>query len=345
MLFHKHNRWSLCGLASRAALAASSTVMKREVPAVAVATALMVSAAPAAGQVQQDAQSPGQTSSDTQREPRFVFSFDDHPSFRIGSKVRLDVRFKSQADWRDFPDEDGDSSNDTFDLHRARLGVEGRVSRYLEYQVEREIRDVKRPWRDVFVNVRPLRALEVQFGRFKMPFSLEQTTGSMDLNFAYRALAATYLAPSRDIGVMAHGDFLRNALKYEIGLFREGGDNARITEAMNPVSQRTIAGRVVTRPLVAMQVPALRDLEVGAAFTAGRVPEGLNSLRARDDFRRCVSSIVSTSTGFDGGSVPSCNGARDHCPFRVKSSASVKSEGARGSTTRICPMPCNVAGI
>ena len=29
-----------------------------------------------------------------------------------------------------------------------------------------------------------------------------------------------------------------------------------------------------------MQVPALRDLEVGAAFTAGRVPEGLNSLRA-----------------------------------------------------------------
>jgi phosphate-selective porin OprO and OprP len=280
MLVHKHNRWSLCGLASRAALAASSTVMKREVPAVAVAMALMVSAAPAAGQVQQDVQSPGQTSSDTQREPRFVFSFDDHPSFRIGSKVRLDVRFKSQADWRDFPDEDVDSSNDTFDLHRARLGVEGRVSRYLEYQVEREIRDVKRPWRDVFVNVRPLRALEVQFGRFKMPFSLEQTTGSMDLNFAYRALASTYLAPSRDIGVMAHGDFLRNALKYEIGLFREGGDNARITEAMNPVSQRTIAGRVVTRPLVAMQVPALRDLEVGAAFTAGRVPEGLNSLRA-----------------------------------------------------------------
>ena len=155
MLVHKHNRWSLCGLASRAALAASSTVMKREVPAVAVAMALMVSAAPAAGQVQQDVQSPGQTSSDTQREPRFVFSFDDHPSFRIGSKVRLDVRFKSQADWRDFPDEDGDSSNDTFDLHRARLGVEGRVSRYLEYQVEREIRDVKRPWRDVFVERAP----------------------------------------------------------------------------------------------------------------------------------------------------------------------------------------------
>ena len=254
--------------------------MKREVPAVAVAAALTVAAAPAAGQVQEDVQNPGQTSPDTHREPRFVFSFDDNPSFRIGSKVRLDVRFKSQADWRDFPDEDVDSSNDIFDLHRARLGVEGRVSRYLEYQVERETRDVKQPWRDVFVNVRPLRALEVQFGRFKMPFSLEQTTGSMDLNFAYRALAATYLAPSRDIGVMAHGDTLRNALKYEFGLFREGGDNARITEAMNPVSQRTIAGRVVTRPLVAMQVPALRDLEVGAAFTAGRVPEGLNSLRA-----------------------------------------------------------------
>jgi phosphate-selective porin OprO/OprP len=131
----------------------------------------------------------------------------------------------------------------------------------------------------VFVKVRPMRAFQVQLGRFKMPFSLEQTTGSMDLNFAYRALASTYLAPSRDVGVMAYGNVLRNGLKYELGVFREGGDNARITEEAFPVSQRTVAGRIVTRPLTAVSNASLRELQVGLAFTTGRVPEGLNSLR------------------------------------------------------------------
>ena len=151
---------------------------------------------------------------------------------------------------------------------------------YVEYQVEREMRDASRPWRDVFANVRPLRAFELQVGRFKVPFGLEQTTGVMDLNFAYRALASSYLTPGRDIGAMAHGRVFRNVLRYEAGVFREGGDNARVADQIGSASQRTTAARIVTRPWTATRVSSLRNLEVGAAFTAGRVPEGLNSLRA-----------------------------------------------------------------
>ena len=244
-----------------------------------LATALLLVGTPVAAQVRQDTQSPRPDSAAAKEEPAVRFAFDGNPSLRIGTNVRLEAHFKSQGDWRDVSNDADDDSRDAFDLNRARLGIDGRISRYVEYQVEREIRNTKRPWRDVFVNVRPLRAFQVQIGRFKMPFSLEQTTGSMDLNFAYRALTSTHLAPSRDIGVMAHGNVLRNALKYELGVFRQGGDNARITEETFHVSQRTVTGRIVTRPLTAAPHAPLRDLEVGLAFTTGRVPEGLNSLR------------------------------------------------------------------
>jgi len=246
---------------------------------VVAAIVLLSAVVPASAQSSQDGPRPGVERSDSQEPSRVAFSFEKNPSLRVGSNLRFDVHFKSQADWRDFPDQAADS-DDVFDLHRARIVVDGRATKYVEYQVEREMRDASRPWRDVFANVRPLRAFELQVGRFKVPFGLEQTTGVMDLNFAYRALASSYLAPGRDIGAMAHGRMLRNVLRYEAGVFREGGDNARVVDQIGSAGQRTTAARIVTRPWTATRVSSLRNLEVGAAFTAGRVPEGLNSLRA-----------------------------------------------------------------
>ena len=237
-------------------------------------------AASARAQVKQDAPNPPEQGSEAKGDRQFAVAFDKNPQLRIGSHLRFDLHVKSQADWRDVPDESAGSSSDVFDLHRARLGLDGRISKYVEYQVEREMRDVKRPWRDVFVNVRPLRALQVRLGQFKIPFSLDQTTGRTSLDFAYRSLAATYLAPGRDTGVMAHGAVLKNLLKYEAGFFQEGGDNARVKGAIGPTNPRTIAGRTVFRPWRSKRIPPLRNLEVGAAFTAGQVPEGLNGLGA-----------------------------------------------------------------
>ena len=262
-------------------LLASFCAAKVTLPVAVALAALWLPARPVCAQTPPDIQAPAEQPSDVQKkQARISLSFKDNPSLRVGSNLRFDLHFKSQADWRDFSDESADSSADEFDLNRARLAIDGRVTRHVEYQVEREMRSAKRPWRDVFVNVRPLRGAQVQLGRFKMPFSLDQTTGSMDINFAYRSLAGTYLAPGRDVGLMAHGGVLKNRLQYEAGVFREGGDNARLYEEIGSVRQRTMAGRLVTRPWNAVRFASLRNLEVGAAFTAGEVPEGLNSLRA-----------------------------------------------------------------
>ena len=78
---------------------------------------------------------------------------------------------------------------------------------------------VHTPWRDVYADVKVNRALHIQAGRFKVPFSLEQLTSGTELDFIARAAAVSDLSPSRDIGVMVHGRLADRMVKYEAGVF------------------------------------------------------------------------------------------------------------------------------
>src|SRR5712691_5551832 len=73
------------------------------------------------------------------------FTFDKRPSLEIHDLFTADLRVKSQSDFRDFPEEPGRDEKALFDLHRARVGVEGRFLKRFDYQVERELRDTSRP--------------------------------------------------------------------------------------------------------------------------------------------------------------------------------------------------------
>lgn len=219
-------------------------------------------------------------------QPAVRVDWDPRPSLRFGDVGRIDFRLKLQADVRGFnPEQDTDEG--TFELQRRRAGVAGEFFGRVEFEIERELRE-RGPWRDVYVDVQASNALEVKAGKFKIPFGLEQTTGTMDQDFIFRTLASTTIAPARDVGVMAHGRFTR-AFEYEAGLFRDDGENARLTEPVfllpgepEPEGGRVFATRVVTTP-----VPRGRNnerLRVGVAFTSANLPEGLNSLRGRTVF-------------------------------------------------------------
>jgi phosphate-selective porin OprO/OprP len=203
--------------------------------------------------------------------------WDNRPSLRVGDDwFRMDLRIKLQGDRREFPAE-VDLPGDTYVFGRRRVALEGRFLKHFEYQIERELRD-RDPWRDVFVNFRYFRDAQVQAGKFKIPFSLEQTTGGFDLDFVYRSRAAENLAPARDIGAMVHGRVLGGGFGYEAGAFEHDGDQARFAD--NEGAGLTGAGRITVRPLEAIDSP-LADLRVGIAVTVGDVPEGLNALRGR----------------------------------------------------------------
>jgi phosphate-selective porin OprO and OprP len=209
-------------------------------------------------------------------------SFEKRPSIEVPGWFTADMRVKSQTDFRDFPVEPGTDDKDVFDLHRARVGIEGTIVKRFEYQVERELHDTTQPWRDVYVDGRVVRGLDVRAGHFKIPFGLDQLTGSMDLDFNYRSLAGTYLAPGRDAGVMAHGRVLSERLRYQAAIFRRGGDNVRASERSDPQTDRTVAGRLVFKPWNGSDSHRLlRTLAAGIAVTNGEIPAGPNSLRGK----------------------------------------------------------------
>ncbi len=212
--------------------------------------------------------------------------FKDKPSLRFGRILRIDFRAKVQGDFRAFsPDLTTDEGQ--FDMQRVRFGLEGTFLKEFEYEVEREFRDsfggrtTVTPWRDVKLNFRYFRNFQFQVGKFKIPFSMEQLTGTHNLDFVLRSRVADDLAPGRDIGASLHGRFFQRGLNYEVGVFRHGGEHEDALAAeTETIAQRTYAARVTEAPLRLLRTPKiLKDLELGIAGTSGGIPEGLNGMR------------------------------------------------------------------
>ena len=207
-------------------------------------------------------------------------TFDKRPAIKVGNLLTVGIRFKSQVDFRDFPDEPETPSKPVVDLPRTRIGVEGRLIKEFEYQIEVELSDASKPWRDIYVQTRSFRVAQVRAGQFKIPFSLEQLTSSMDLDFNYRSLAASFLAPGRDVGFMAFGRTFNDTLRYQAGVFKHGGDNVRESERTDAQADRTYAARLVVRPWNTHD-NLFRTLSAGVGFTTGVLPAGPNGVRGK----------------------------------------------------------------
>jgi phosphate-selective porin len=221
------------------------------------------------------------------------FVWNDRPSIVFGEDLSVDLKGRVLMEWRTFNPEIGE---DTFNLRTARVGLAGELTRHFEWEIEREIVreaaegsvDAKLKfgeWKDVYLEWRTLDTIRVIGGRFKMPFGLEQTTGVSDLDFAYRALGSTAIAPGRDNGVMAFGEAGR--VGYEIGVFDDDGANAESNEPqfveegedLEDVGP-SVAVRVTGDLLRALPgMGRLQSANFGVAYTNSKVPEGLNSLR------------------------------------------------------------------
>jgi phosphate-selective porin len=152
----------------------------------------------------------------------------------------------------------------------------------VEFQIERELGDDE-PWRDVYANYHQFEAVQVQAGKFKLPFSLDENTSVANLDFVYRSLAANQLAPGRDRGVMVHGRLFQRVLRYEIGTFDHDGRNGRTRNAARVFGEKTVVGRITVQPFRSLKSEA-SDLQIGVAVTTSDVPLGFSSLRGQTFF-------------------------------------------------------------
>jgi phosphate-selective porin OprO/OprP len=155
------------------------------------------------------------------------------------------------------------------------------VRHIVEYQVEYELG--LNEWRDVYLDYRQFKPVQVKAGAFKLPFGLEENTSSTTLDFIYRARISSRLAPGRDRGVTVHGRVLENVLSYEAGLFRHDGDNAQPSASARVFGGPTVAARVVVSPFRGSK-SSFENLQFGGALATTDVPLGFPAIRARTVF-------------------------------------------------------------
>jgi phosphate-selective porin len=227
----------------------------------------------------------------------FRFTFKDRPSLRIGDIVRVDIKSKWHFDFLRYspaiinPPGTSDAPPEPaprFQLSRARFGLKGSVTKYFEYEVEREMRatfdDVRErhPWKDVYVNFRPLPLIELKVGKFKLPFGMEENTSPDRLDLIYRSRVTQFLTPARERGAMLHGKILRgDRLGYEAGVFRFDGEHSDLRGI--PSAGRTYAVRVSGEPLryVSILPKTIRHTYLGISGTSGQMIEGANAIHGQ----------------------------------------------------------------
>jgi phosphate-selective porin OprO and OprP len=208
-------------------------------------------------------------------------------SLEYGRKFRLNVRAKIRGEVRASDAAITKDALNELDIPRHRFGFDGQVLDALRFKVDSEIESTNSagmptsPWRDVYVDVTQLEEVQFRYGQFKMPFSIDENTGSVEMDFAYRSTTATLLAPGRARGWMLHGDTLGHAFGYEYGVFKTDGTNALARTSLTRVNAgQTIAWRITSEPLRGLDSP-LADVHIGYARTRGDLPEGLSGIKGR----------------------------------------------------------------
>ncbi len=126
------------------------------------------------------------------------------------------------------------------DWRRARLLLEGRFLDRLTFKIEHDIANGDLLPTEVFLEATQGQGrASVRVGHFKEPFSLSILQSSNHYPFIARPVAATALAPGRNLGLMIHDRLAGDRVAWAVGAFRDSdGYDVR------PGSDWSLSGRV-----------------------------------------------------------------------------------------------------
>jgi hypothetical protein len=177
------------------------------------------------------------------------------PAFEVAPRAYV------QLDWRGYPDwpvtpGGGRLEFDTFEVRRARVGLEGRWRRLsFEVALDPEDADDDIVVKDAYGQLRLSRAFRVRVGQFKLPGGREYLTSARSIDFMERSALASSGEAGRDVGGMLTGE-IGKRLEYQVGAFA-GDGHGRASRA-----GLTTAGRLAWSPA--------SDLEIGSSASLGR---------------------------------------------------------------------------
>ena len=155
---------------------------------------------------------------------------------------QLRIRANIQADGRFYLSDSGD---DTFVLRRVRPSFEGTIAKNFSFRIMPDFAGSSVILVDAYAGYKYSDALNIQVGKFKVPFDLERLVSQTDLLFVERSYT-TNLAPNRDNGVHVFGDLAGGLVSYNLAWVDGTADGGTsITDADN---EKEVVGRLFTHP-------------------------------------------------------------------------------------------------
>jgi phosphate-selective porin OprO and OprP len=216
----------------------------------------------------------GQTPSDSAQSgapaPAIDFKMEDHPTVRVGSNLEVRLRARLETAFRRWSLEPDVTDTDAA-WRRRRVQVEGELFKKLEFEFSHEFGDPTEPERDAFVNLRLRRSLEMQAGRFKMPFGRDVQISGANLDLIHRSALGRQVAPGRDLGVMVHGRSRGRLFAYQAGYFTGDGDNVRSSTSRG--GEHAVAGRALVSPFTRTKAEWAEPLRIGVAVVRSRLDQ------------------------------------------------------------------------
>lgn len=184
-------------------------------------------------------------------------------TINLTGRVHFDSRVNS-SDLNSIADRDSASLGDNFELRRARIGLNGRIFKDINYEivanaVGSSTNVVDTAWMNYGFN----KDAQVRVGRFKQPFSLEELTSSNNIDFMERSYI-NQMIPGKQLGAMLHGE-PQKGFTYGASIYQEG---------FNPVTMQSNAGSMAAARLTAnfaeLNNMSNKVLHVGFAATGGQ---------------------------------------------------------------------------
>lgn len=199
----------------------------------------------------------------------------------------LRIRGLLQVDSRWYVNDGGIPDNDGFVLRRLRPILEGTVFRDFDFLFTPEFGGSSPVIRDAWLNYRYSPAVQARFGKMKPPGGLERWQSVANIPFIERSMVSS-LWPSRDLGVMFHGELWPGdeagskrlasggLVHYAAGAFNGTGDD-RSANNSDFDGDTELAARLFFHPFLRTGLKPLQGVGLGVASTYGDT-KGANGL-------------------------------------------------------------------
>jgi len=141
-------------------------------------------------------------------------------SIQLTGRMHFDARYNNLNgfggdgyNWN--ADNDSKSGASQFEMRRARIGIKGRIGGIADYLLQGNITG-NNLLDEAYIDINKFEPAGFKFGKFKVPFGLEQLTSSNNIDFMERSYA-DQLSPAKKMGAQLHGEF--TGVTYSGGVF------------------------------------------------------------------------------------------------------------------------------